>query len=301
MSYLVDTHCHMHDRDVYRFALSRQKKQTEADFSPEKILDRMRENNVRQAICVGTTHEDSMAARAFAGRYDNVYWAYGTHPEEVRTFHSEAAFASPVFTGTQRYGVDASQRAFGQACAMPQNKMTSLPPLTSGEKKISSLVAIGEVGLDYHSEGYDREGQIRLFEEMIQLALDNDLPMIFHVRDAFPDFFAVLANFHDIRGVVHSFSDTAENMERALGEGYYIGVNGLATFAKLPIPPLSRMLLETDAPFLAPVPFRGRVNDSSHILDIAKWVSEQKNVDLDEVAEVTTQNARELFGLPGQD
>lgn len=165
-------------------------------------------------------------------------------------------------------------------------------------KKDDRLVAIGEVGLDYHYEGYDREGQIRLFEEMLQLAVDNDLPVSFHVREAFADFFPVVENFSGIRGVVHSFTDSKKVLKRILNETeFYIGVNGLATYSTLPMPPLSRILLETDAPFLAPVPHRGEKSEPAYVADVAKWLAKQLEMPVKQVAEVTTKNADKLFKI----
>lgn len=163
-------------------------------------------------------------------------------------------------------------------------------------KKDQKLVAIGEVGLDYHYEGYDREKQIKLFEEMLQLATDNDLPVSFHVREAFDDFFPIIANFPKITGVVHSFSDNKKNLKRILTEtNFFIGVNGMATYSTLPTPPLERILLETDAPFLTPKPFRGIINESGYVFEVAKWLSEKLAVDFEVIERETTKNAEELF------
>jgi TatD DNase family protein len=159
-----------------------------------------------------------------------------------------------------------------------------------------SPIAIGEVGLDYHYEGYNREAQIRLFEEMLQLAVDNDLPLSFHVREAFDDFFPVVANFPGVRGVVHSFSDNKKNLKRILNETeFYVGVNGMATYSTLPTPPLERILLETDAPFLTPVPFRGIINECAYIRNIAEWLAAKLSISFDVIEEATTQNAEQLF------
>ena len=159
-------------------------------------------------------------------------------------------------------------------------------------------VAIGEVGLDYHHEGYKREAQIKLFEEMLQLASDNNLPVSFHVRDAFDDFFGVLANFPKIRGVLHSFTDSKKVLKHVLDETeFFIGVNGLATYSTLPIPPLERILLETDAPFLTPIPFRGIINEPGYIFEIASWLSEKMALGIDIIEEETTKNARKLFNI----
>lgn len=162
----------------------------------------------------------------------------------------------------------------------------------------AKLVAVGEVGLDYHSEGYDRKAQIRLFEEMLQLASDHDLPISFHVREAFDDFFPVVANFPSITGVVHSFTDSKRNLRKVLDmTDFYIGVNGLATYSTLPLPPLERIVLETDAPFLAPVPYRGKTNEPGYVVEIVEWLAAKLDLPLEEVAQVTTANAMLAYQL----
>ena len=133
---------------------------------------------------------------------------------------------------------------------------------------------------------------------MLQLAVDHDLPLSFHVREAFDDFFPVVANFPTARGVVHSFTDNKKKLRRILNEtNFYVGVNGLATYSTLPLPPLERILLETDAPFLAPVPYRGEINQPAYIADIAKWLADQLAISPDQVAQITTKNATTLFQL----
>ena len=324
MPHLIDSHCHLHDRSTYKFALSRQKKQTIEDFSPEKVLSRMEENGVKQAICIGTTHEDSLAARAFAEKYDNLFYSYGIHPEEANPGGSWQAdsewqdVADLLFFESERMpratepvARERVARKDGPTSGRERQKIKIRPGEADNSDPVrekpsllaiqaNAPVAIGEVGLDYHSENYDRAAQIALFEQMLDLATKNDLPLIFHIRDAFDDFFAVLDNFraHKISGVVHSFSDSQENLERSLSRDFYIGVNGLATFVNLPLPPLERTLLETDSPFLAPVPYRGRVNDPSHIKDIALWLAEKQGTTLEDVAKITTENAKTLFRLP---
>ncbi len=219
------------------------------------MIKRAHEKGIKKIVCIGTSHEDSLVARDFAAQHENVYWAYGIHPEEV------GRATEPTFS--------------------------DIHP-----------IAIGEVGLDYHYNGYDREAQIRLFEKMLQLAVDNDLPVSFHIREAFPDFFAVIENFPKVRGVVHSFSDNKKNLKRILEQtDFYVGVNGLATYTTLPLPPLERILLETDAPFLTPKPFRGIINEPGYIYDIAKWLSEKMAIEFSEVEDETTRNAKRLFNF----
>ena len=267
---LIDTHCHIHDRSAYDFAISRQQigkkllaknpniPHLPQDFTPEKLISRANASNVKKMIIVGTSHEDSLAARDFAASHENIFWSYGIHPDE----------AAECATG------DISK---------------NIPDVCP--------VAIGEVGLDYRNGTKTRDAQIRLFEQMLQLATDNNLPLIFHVREAFDDFFAVLNNFSVQNAVVHSFSDSSENLKKSLDRGFYIGVNGLATFSNLPTPPLERTLLETDAPFLTPVPVRGRVNEPSYVPFVADFLANEHNLPVSDIAKITTKNTETLFGI----
>ena len=162
----------------------------------------------------------------------------------------------------------------------------------------NKLVAIGEVGLDYHNDGYNREAQIKLFEKMLQLAVDHDLPVSFHVRNAFDDFLPIVANFPTVRGVVHSFTDSKKTLRKILeNTGFYVGVNGLATYSTLPLPPLERIILETDAPFLTPEPFRGIINEPGYVLNIAQWLSNKLGVEFEVIERETTENAKRLYNF----
>ncbi|MBR3329114.1 TatD family hydrolase [Candidatus Saccharibacteria bacterium] len=263
---LIDSHCHLHDREFFTAERA------------EEMIKRARERGVEKIICIGTSHEDSLAARDFAKSHENVYWTYGIHPEHTTSLSYSGA--SPA--GPSLWTAGARPRAAALRTPLHQDK----------------LVAVGEVGLDYHYEGYDREAQIKLFEEMLQMAIDNDLPVSFHVREAFSDFFAVVSNFPNIRGVVHSFTDSKKILKRILNETeFYVGVNGLATYSTLPTPPLERILLETDAPFLAPVPVRGTINEPGRVFEIANWLSKKLELDLEIIEKTTTKNAEQLFHI----
>ena len=243
---LIDTHCHLHDREFFTAEQA------------EEMLKRANDAGVKRVICIGTSHKDSVEAEKFAKEHSGVYWTYGVHPDGAKEY-------------TQSSSIRISD---------------------------SHPIAIGEVGLDYHFDGYDREAQIRLFEQMLQLAIDNNLPVSFHVREAFEDFFAVVANFPSVRGVVHSFSDSKKKLKRILETtDFYIGVNGLATYSTLPLPPLERILLETDAPFLTPVPFRGIINEPAYVPCIADWLSQKMGVGLETIEKETTRNAEKLFNF----
>ena len=261
---LIDSHCHLHDREFF------------SEEQAGEMLERAHKNGVMKIVCIGTDPEDSLAARDFAAEHEGVYWTYGIHPENA----TSEPDSWPRTSGPSPWAAGANPRA------------AALRNATN----LDSLVAIGEVGLDYHSERYNREAQIRLFEEMLQLAVDNDLPLSFHVRNAFEDFFPVVANFPNVRGVVHSFTDSKKTLRRILETtDFYVGVNGLATYSTLPTPPLERILLETDAPFLTPAPFRGIINEPGYILNIAQWLSDKLGTDFETIERETTKNAERLY------
>lgn len=248
-TYLIDSHCHLHDQEF---------------FAPATQLSGLKNakiNQVDKIVCIGTDHQDSLNAQRFVQEHpeSHLFWSYGIHPSEWQASRSAVDF-----------------------------KKQECPP-----------IAIGEVGLDYHYGSLDQKQQIALFEEMIQLAIDQNLPLIFHIREAFDDFFAVLGNFstQNLRGVVHSFTDNKKNLKRSLEHGFYIGVNGLATYSTLPLPPLERILLETDAPFLSPVPYRGQTNEPSHIKEIATWLATKLQLALPVVVNQTSKNTEDLFGI----
>jgi len=255
---LVDTHCHIHESD-YPLQL-------------DEVMLHAAESDVGKMICVGTSKQSSEDAIELSKKYENLFASIGVHPHDTK---------------------DGWEKIKSLA-----RKHTS---------KDSRLVAVGEVGLDYYYNHSPRDVQIKALEEQIQIALDNDLPIIFHVREAFEDFWPIFDNFashHQIRGVLHSFTDTQENLDKAFERGLYVGVNGISTFTKDPKQqemyaniPLERMLLETDAPFLSPVPHRGSPNEPSRIVYVAEHHAKLRNIDIDEVGRITTENAERLFRL----
>ena len=219
---------------------------------------------VNKLICVGTSEQSSREAVDFALEHEDVFASIGVHPHDTK------------------------------------DGWRKLTELTSAEK----LVAVGEIGLDYFYSHSPREVQILALEAQIDLALKYDLPVIFHVREAFDDFWPIFDNFRGIRGELHSFTDTKAHMEEALKRGLYIGVNGISTFTKdtaqkamFAAIPLQRMLLETDAPFLTPIPFRGKVNEPVFVEKIAEHHAAIRGISVDEIALATTANAHALFAL----
>ncbi|MCR5841139.1 MAG: TatD family hydrolase [Bacteroidales bacterium] len=169
------------------------------------------------------------------------------------------------------------------------------------------IVAVGEIGLDYHYGADTKEEQKEAFRVQLELAAAWDLPVNIHLREATEDFFAILRDCRHLplRGNLHAFSGSAETFDRLrrLGGDWYVGIGGVVTFKKASIGedikriPLDRILLETDAPYLTPVPHRGERNESAYIPLIAAFVARQKGISLEEVAAATTANAKRLFSI----
>jgi len=227
------------------------------------MLRRAREAGVERMICVGTSERSTKEAVDFAAGRDGIFASVGVHPHDSKDGWNITGYA--------------------------------------GKPKV---VAVGEIGLDYFYTHSPRETQINALEEQIDVALRHNLPVIFHVREAFDDFWPVFDNFHGIRGELHSFTDSQKNLEEGLKRGLYIGVNGISTFTKDPAQkamfasvPLERMLLETDAPFLTPMPFRGKVNEPAFVKNVAEHHAHLRHLSLKKISEATTANATALFTL----
>ncbi len=198
--------------------------------------------------------------------------------------------------------------------------MIGLHPTSVGENYLCELdivrrrlaepdnpfVAVGEIGIDlYWDKTYELQ-QIDAFEQQVELALEYNLPIVIHAREAFNEVCSVIDRYRDtnLRGVFHSFTGTVDDALRLLGyKNFMIGVNGVLTFKKstlpdvLPAIPLDRLLLETDSPYLTPVPFRGRRNESSYIEYTMRKVAEVYGMECEEVSNQTSENALTLFGV----
>lgn len=237
----------------------------EADYPLpiNEVLQRAKEHGVDKMICVGTSEKSSQDALTFASKHENIFASVGVHPHDTKD-------------GVVRIKELAAQKP----------------------------IAVGEIGLDYFYTHSPREVQIEALEIQIQVALDNNLPIIFHVREAFDDFWPVFDNFHGIRGEMHSFTDNQSNLEEGLKRGLYVGVNGISTFTKdtaqqklFATIPLEKIVLETDAPFLTPVPKRGTVNEPAFVSYVARHHATIRGITPEEVATATTANASKLFSL----
>jgi TatD DNase family protein len=230
----------------------------------EAALSRAIEAGVTKLICVGTDNTTSHEAINFAEAHDGVWASIGAHPHDAKDGYTDVVRLANEGSG--------------------------------------KLIAIGEIGLDYFYTHSPREIQMAAFEAQLQIAKDKNLPVIFHVREAFDDFWPIYRNFSGISGVLHSFTDSLETLQKALDEDLYIGVNGISTFAKDKQAmwdqiPLEKMLLETDAPFLTPVPHRGKVNEPAFVRNVAEYHAERRGVELEHLARVTSANASKLFSI----
>ncbi len=246
---------------------------THERFSGElcAVLDRAREAGVTQIVNVGFDLPSSREAVALAGRCPGCFAAIGVHPHEARTFDKRAE-------------EDLRQLA-----------------------RDARVVAIGETGLDYHYEFSPREDQRRAFSALLALCHEAQLPAIIHDRQAHEDTLAVLAEVGvPPRGaVLHCFSGDAHLAEKCVEQGLYIGVTGIVTFRNaeqlrqvVRSIPLERLLVETDCPYLAPAPYRGKRNEPAFVRFVVEEVARLRGLDFEEVAHVTAQNARRLFALP---
>lgn len=169
----------------------------------------------------------------------------------------------------------------------------------------SRILAIGEIGLDYFYDNADRAVQRTVFETQLQIASDLDLPVVIHSREADEDTMAILANFENTlkkRGVIHSFTSGPELAQYAIDQGFYLGFNGICTFNKaqnvrdiISMTPLENIILETDAPFLTPVPYRGKENAPFYLPFIAEKVAEVKAIDVEDFLPTAYQNSERLF------
>jgi TatD DNase family protein len=272
---LFDTHCHTHEMVRKTTPVYDKWYSDGVERTPESVITAAHEAGVTRMLNIGTTLADSEQAIAFAKDREGQWASIGIHPHEAANHQS--AEAKDAFKAL----------------------------LKDGPRK-NKIIAIGECGLDYFYTHSPKEAQLELLKFQIELALEHELPLSFHVREAFDDFWPIFESYRgaNIRGVLHSFTDTVENMEMAAKYGLYFGVNGIATFAKneenrviYRTIPQHLLLLETDAPFLTPIPFRGKVCESKHVRVTAEYLAGLREQTLEDIAVTTTANARALFSI----
>ncbi|MCM1506546.1 MAG: TatD family hydrolase [Ruminococcus flavefaciens] len=240
------------------------------DCDRDELLSGLSAKGVRYIMLASTCAEDIKANAQLADKYGYIYTSAGFHPENIEDIPSDY--------------IDIVRNAVLQN---PKAK------------------AIGEIGLDYHYDGYDREKQIEVFEKQVILANELDMPVIVHSRDATEDTLNILKKYCPA-GVVHCFSGSAETAVEIVKLGMYIGFTGVITFKNskkavrsLGAVPLDRLLMETDCPYMSPVPFRGKRCDSSMIAYTAEKASEIKGIPVQELLDITCRNGMELYRIQG--
>ena len=256
---IIDSHCHI---DTDRF-----------DADRDAVLMRAAEAGVSRMIVIGAGGglSDCDRATALVAAHDHLWMTLGVHPH-----HASACD-------------DATLQAISEASKTPK------------------VIAIGETGLDYFYDTSPREAQQNAFRAFVRMARERSLPLVLHVRDAHNDAIALLEqeDASEVGGVVHCFTGTRADAERYLALGFHLGITGIVTFKRAgEVPdvvaqaPLERLLVETDSPFLAPHPHRGRRNEPAFVSRVVAAIAAIRDLPFDVVARVTTENANRLFSLP---
>lgn len=238
------------------------------DADRDAVLRALPESGVTLVVDPGDNAERSRRAVELAQQYPHVYAAVGWHPEEAENWD--------------------------------ENSLPAIRELAKQPK----VCAIGEIGLDYYWDATYRERQKEMFRAQIELALELDLPVIVHDREAHGDSLEIVRDYSALRGVFHCFSGSVEMAQELLRRGWYLGFDGPITYknaARAPevirICPMERILLETDSPYLAPVPNRGQRNDSRNLPYISATVARIKDMPVEAVAAQTMENGKKLFGI----
>lgn len=292
-----DTHCHIHealtDTDGDEFVREKWAKAGQTD--PKLLISDAVSAGVTRMIAVGCTLKDSKLAVKLAIENPNCWASIGIHPHEAKDHLSPSIQKS--FTNLLKTPETPNLPTPSRSRDTPSTDKT-----VRGSTSHMRVVAIGECGLDYHYNHSVREDQVKVLEFQLGLAQEYDLPVIFHVRDAFDDFWPIFDNFKGLRGVIHSFSSNMAGLEQILSRGLYVGLNGIMTFTKnkdqlvaARAIPLNRLLLETDAPFLTPAPLRGTICLPKHVVLTAEFLAGLREEKLADLAKQTTQNACNLF------
>ena len=239
------------------------------DTDRAELLDGLHDRQIALVMNPGCSLESSRNAVAMAQTYPWLYAAVGSHPD-----------------------------AADEVCEDVIEEYRKLCKLTDKVK------AIGEIGLDYHYEDIPRDPQKKAFVMQLELARELDLPVIVHERDAHEDGMAIVKDFPTVKGVFHCYSGSAEMARQLVELGWYIGFTGVLTFknARKAIEtassiPLERIVLETDCPYMAPEPFRGRRNDPGYLYRMAEKLAEIRGVSVEEIHRITTENGKRLYGI----
>ena len=239
------------------------------DADREELLRTLPEQGIALLMNPGCSLASSRAACDLAEKYDYIYAAVGSHPDAADEVNQETL------------------EAYRMLC-----------------KQNSKVKAIGEIGLDYHYEDIPREIQLRAFRDQMALARELNLPVIVHEREAHEDGMAVVREFPEVTGVFHCYSGSAEMARQLVKLGWYIGFTGVLTFKNarkaLEVAQsidLSRIVLETDCPYMSPEPFRGKRNDPGKLYRMAQVLGQLRGIPAEEAAGIALENGKRLYGI----
>lgn len=256
---IFDTHSHYDDSSF--------------DDDRDELLKSMKDNGVYRIVTIGACIRTSQNACRLAQSYEDIYASIGVHPTEIDKVNHETYLDEL----RQLYDVNREK-----------------------------IVAVGEIGLDYHYPETDKELEKEFFVEQMNYAREINLPIIIHSRDAAMDTLDIMKaeKAHELGGVVHCYSYSKEVAKTFLDMDFYFGIGGVVTFSNarklketVEYVPLDKIVLETDCPYLAPAPFRGKRNDSRYIEYVAKEIAGIKGISTDEVYEATWNNAMKLYRM----
>lgn len=234
----------------------------------DDVLLRAKQEKVLEMAVVGFDTPTIQRSLELSTQYENIYSIIGWHPTETPNYTKEV------------------EKQLQQDLAHQK------------------VVALGEIGLDYHWMTASPQEQEQVFRRQLAIAREMRLPISIHTREALEDTYRILKSEPFSGGIMHSFSGTVDDMHRFLDLGMYISLSGVVTFKKstdlhevATVVPLDRLLIETDAPYLSPVPFRGKRNEPSYVRHVAEMIATLRNNTVEEIGQVTTQNARKLFKI----
>ena len=260
---MIDSHCHL----------------AAPEFADdlEAVLERACAAGVSQMVCIGDTIEESERGLEIAEKYDQIFCTVGVHPHESGKWSLDTKTASQFST------------------------RDDIVKLVHSSKNVR---AIGEIGLDYHYDFSPRDVQREVFRDQLLIANELTLPVVVHCREAVEDVWNIVDELKPEKMVIHCCTEKWEDVRRFVERGYLLSFTGIATYSKseeirntIKHCPLEQLMVETDAPFLAPVPHRGKRNEPAFVVEVATCVAEVKGVSLEELDRVTTKNAVEFFGL----
>lgn len=233
----------------------------------EEVINEAKKNNVEKLIISGCDKKSIKESLKIATEYENIYLSLGFHPSEANITTKD-----------------------------------DIEKLKTIIKSNNKVVAIGEIGLDYHWEKDNKEQQIWLFKEMLSLAKELNLPVVIHSRDAFQNTYDILKE-SKVKGVIHCFSGNIENAKMYISLGFLLGIGGVLTFKNSKLKDVikdidvSKILTETDSPYLAPEPYRGTKNEPKYIPIIVKEISKSKNIPVEELTIELEKNTKEIFNI----